>query len=150
MKNLFVTILLIASVVSSCVCTPLAKSNRDLAYHVTIYAVEIHVHHCNGVILSSFWILTAARCVYDFNAQSLTVQYGEHGLTIPQRNTIREKVIHPDYGYADYFTNNLAMLLTKKRIEFIPKVIAPIVLQSYPVEVDEMVMITGWRWDYVS
>lgn len=106
--------------------------------------------YCSGVILTEDWILTSARCVADFRIEDLEVAYGIRNPQRPEsHNGIIIKIIHPDFN-RNMFVNDIAMLLTKKKIEFVPNVIDWIRLPIEAPKDGEAVTVSSWVWRKVS
>lgn len=121
----------------------------NFPHQVSVRYHRFKFHFCNGAILTDYWVLTSARCVYQLPPDGLYVRYGESDASTITTNRIKERVFHPKFKY---FTqkNNLAMLLTIEKIVFIPGVVVPVGLQMRPVDDGETVFISGWKWNRVS
>lgn len=124
-------------------------NSQIFPYQTSIRHNKYNIHLCNGVILSENWILTAASCVNDVSETTLEVQYGEPSSNSIIRNSINHKVIHHDYEPGS-FKNNIAFLLTTKKISFFPGFVEPIVAQTDPVASGEPVTVLGWIWKEVD
>ena len=65
---------------------------------------------CDGSILSSSWILTAAHCLKQVKASDITVHTGSNDVwSIPQIKTASYFVRHPNYNPRAY-TSDIALI----------------------------------------
>lgn len=124
-------------------------ANDRFSYVASVRHNMFNFHMCNGVILNDRWILSSARCVDDFDVNTIEVQYGESEPYEVKRNAVRYIFVHPDFEH-NTIKNNIALLITSGKIGFVPHIIAPIDLQILPVDDGEVVTVSGWRWAHVS
>lgn len=104
------------------------------------YAIKLMFSFCSGAILTNEWVLTTARCVSNFDIRELEITYGTGDSK--KSNGIEMKIVHPKFD-RDNFVNDIAMLLTKEKIIFVPNVIAPIDLPSNAATDGEPVTISS-------
>lgn len=122
---------------------------RSFSYQVSFRLKNKGTHHCSGAILNSWWIITANRCVSNYSIDELKVVYGSARLNDTRiTNEIAVKVSHPDYD-PQFINNNIALVMTKTEIYFIPGIVSPIHLLHRPWQIDEIVFISGWGVDKV-
>lgn len=77
----------------------------------TVFLEEAN-RECEGSIISSMNILTAARCVFGVNASHITVHTSAMWKEEDRQNlSVSEVTIHPDYNHsASTWLNNIAIL----------------------------------------
>lgn len=127
--------------------------HADLArfnYQVSFRFKDKNAHYCSGAILNNWWIVTANRCVNTYSIHELKVVYGALRLSDPGiTNEIERRVSHPDYN-PRFIENNIALVMTKEKIDFIPETVGPINLAGRPWRTDDTVVISGWGVDKVK
>lgn len=135
----------------------IAPPSSHVPYQVSLRHSVRSAHVCSGVILSPDWILTTARCVYSFHGSGITAAYGSQSQSYINEifgqtytsNDIDMVVIHPKFNKKT-FQNDVAMLLTKSKIQFQPNVVSSILLPSKPVREGDSVSVYGLNFDKVS
>uniref|UniRef100_A0A0K0EPC1 C-type lectin domain-containing protein n=1 Tax=Strongyloides stercoralis TaxID=6248 RepID=A0A0K0EPC1_STRER len=104
-------------------------------------------HHCGCVIISDFYLLTAAHCVSDIEENSLYIRVGDYNNKIVeiQEKTfeIEEITIHP--SYQDIFKNDIAIIKVSEKFNFTDS-IKPICLPpiDYKFEEGQQCVISGF------
>lgn len=143
MKSSLAIVVIVAAMAAN------TAANHPLPYIASVRPNFYNFHMCNGVILSDHSVLTSARCVDGFDVNAIDVQYGESVPGNTKRNALRDIIVHPHFERETY-KNNIAVLITKEKIDFIPNIIGSINMQTLPVDDGEEVTVSGWRWAYVS
>lgn len=125
---------------------PKEEVNDGIIYQVSLLYSQKkkQIHFCSGIIVSEYWILTTARCVHNFADKIIIAAYGSRFIDGPFKFSSIERVsTHPKFNSAD-FLNDIAMLLTKTKIEFQKNLIAAIQLPSGTYAESEAFAISGW------
>lgn len=121
----------------------------QITYQVSLRFKNTGTHFCSGAILNNWWILTANRCVNIHPIETIKAVYGTHRLSVPAiQNKIAFKLMHPQYN-PQIIENNIALLMTKNRIEYVPGFVSAIQLPHRPLYVNEVAVISGWGVDEV-
>lgn len=115
-----------------------------IPYQVSLRHSMHNTHICSGVIIAPDWILTSARCVGSFDGSDLLAVYGARRLTGPYHvKEIDMVLVHPKYN-TNNFENDIAMLLTKSKIDYKINIIDEISLATEPTVDGESVTVSGW------
>lgn len=135
----FIFFVILSIFVSSITVTPFQVRKRVYLAAIRHELIGIEYHDCIGSILSSNIILTSARCVEYLPTPDIRVIYGykQHKRTAEVKLVIK----HPYFKIRTY-ENNIALLVTKKKIKFIPDIVEPI-----QIEINEHIgfyMACGW------
>ncbi|KAK4878679.1 hypothetical protein RN001_011185 [Aquatica leii] len=145
MKILFV-VLLIKSILSAEVNDRIIggtlAADRQFPYQVSIRNQSLG-HVCGGAIIKSYWVITAARCVFRASPSSTYIVVGTISL-LPSGTTfpVSKFVIHPQYDDGT-LKNNIALIQTSDRMLGAPKT------ALVPLNIDvtlpgEMGVLSGW------
>lgn len=128
---------------------PTNSEESQSPYQVSIrYKTQLH-DHCNGVILTENWILTAGSCVaYDIKYLDIYSGIG-NPKTISDKYSVQSKILHPQYK-RDQLVNNIALLMTRRKIIFVENIVEPIDLPIQPPTDGELVKVSSFSWTRVS
>uniref|UniRef100_A0A0K0G4U8 HGF/MSP/plasminogen-like protein (inferred by orthology to a C. elegans protein) n=1 Tax=Strongyloides venezuelensis TaxID=75913 RepID=A0A0K0G4U8_STRVS len=97
----------------------LAKPNES-PWTASIRLKNPDIHHCGSVIISDFYLLTAAHCVSDIENDSIYVRVGDYDNKVIEFQElsieIENIVIHP--SYENIFKNDIAIIKVTDKINF--------------------------------
>lgn len=115
-----------------------------IPYQVSLRHSMYNTHMCSGVIIAPDWILTSARSVSSFDGGDLLAIYGARRLSGPYYlKQIDKVIVHPKYNTSN-FENDIAMLLTKSKIDYKTNIIDEISLATEPTVDGASVIVSGW------
>ncbi|CAF4764222.1 unnamed protein product [Pieris macdunnoughi] len=99
---------------------------------------------CGAAVISDRWILTAAHCVEGRQPSEFTVVVGTLSRTKGGTTYEISKVItHKEYKKPDRFKNDIAVISTKKAIEF-NKNVQPLPLPKKDITAGLSCILSGW------
>ncbi|CAH2326045.1 ovochymase-2 isoform X1 [Pelobates cultripes] len=116
-------------------------------WHVSLQYRAVHV--CDGVILSEYWILTSASCVYDKKELPvmLLVVAGLHDLSHlenNQKHSVKQIFVHAEFNRKS-MNYNIALLQVREPFQF-NSFIRPICLPNKDTEAKASMLcvVSGW------
>lgn len=122
----------------------ISTGKTNIPYQVTLRYGKNNVHICSGVIVAPDWILTTARCVNSFDGDDLRAIYGTRRLSgTYDAKEIDMVLVHPQHNTTTY-ENDIAMLLTKSKIEYVTNVVGEVQLATEPVVDGQAVTASTW------
>ncbi|KAK4883234.1 hypothetical protein RN001_006553 [Aquatica leii] len=113
----------------------------EFPYQVSIKLSGEHI--CGGSILNAKNVLTAAHCVYEEKASSLTMDVGSNHVSYGGTSyNVKFFICHADFN-PNYFTHDISLVKPSRPIEFTFKV-QPIALNTQYVPSDIDCLTIGW------
>ncbi|XP_058822430.1 trypsin 3A1-like [Topomyia yanbarensis] len=105
-------------------------------------------HWCGGTILTTYWILSAARCVPNIDVSELTALVGQTSQRSKSNSvhTISNYLSHPDYSANRHHDNDIAVVKLSTSLRF-SKSVQPVRLPPVCSEVDNhgmLATVAGW------
>ncbi|XP_045501904.1 chymotrypsin-2-like [Colias croceus] len=122
------------------------KNASDGAYphQVSLKASTwMEFHFCGGSIIFPKWVLTAAHCTKDLQAEDITVLAGTNTISSGGSRYEVDQIVRHEKFNRSSLANDIALLKTKNEFEFGPK-IAPIALASKETPVGTETTAVGW------
>ncbi|OCT61947.1 hypothetical protein XELAEV_18047980mg, partial [Xenopus laevis] len=104
--------------------------------------------HCGGTLISSNFVVTAARCVVGLNAASVIVILGAYKITGNHKEEVpvpvKQIIVHPHYIASDY-PNDIALLELSQKVPFTDFILPA----CFPTPSTEFLpghscIVTGW------
>lgn len=105
-------------------------------------------HYCSGAIVSSQWIVTAARCVHGGRADWIIAYIGARSRKDGRAFGIDRIVTHPKYN-GETANNDIGLVHTNQRIPF-SSLYRAINLPKTDLSQQADVLISGWGFIRVS
>lgn len=118
-------------------------------YQAGIREVRDKGFRCSGAILSERWVVTAARCVVDFEINDLEIIYGSRTRNDGRVAKVSDIFVHKKYN-RNTFANDIAMLSTAARMKLSVNVAGPIALPTEAAVAEQIALVSGWGVTHVS
>lgn len=119
-------------------------------YVVSIQNSKTQTHRCNGVILHERWILTAAKCIKNLQLNEIDIFYGSKLLN-KDGTRVGIEIIEINPGFNETrLKDDVALLFTTAKINFIANVTGPVILPAIDVPINRTLIVRGWKLTNVS
>ncbi|CAH4000046.1 chymotrypsin-2-like isoform X2 [Pieris brassicae] len=119
---------------------------EGLAPHQAALKTKENFFFCGAAIISDRWILTAAHCVKNYKPSQIIALVGTLSLSKGGTKYEVSKVIaHKDHNKPHRFRNDIALISTKKAIEF-NKNVQPLPLPKNDMTTGLSCILSGWGY----
>ncbi|XP_077256096.1 chymotrypsin-2-like isoform X1 [Temnothorax americanus] len=120
----------------------------EVPYQVSLQRTATNEHFCGGVIISRYYILTAAHCIENLNsteASTITANVGLINIRDPLAvHPIESFHIHEDYNNDDNWHNDIALLKLQSPIQYSHLVRPVILTQNKTIPAGTKVVVSGF------
>ncbi|XP_012529670.2 chymotrypsin-2 [Monomorium pharaonis] len=118
----------------------------EIPYQVSLQTEYSSFHFCGGSILNDNYVITAAHCVDDKDANDIKVVADTIDLNKPKsQHKVTKIIVHEEYDSSNSWINDIALLKVK-----IPFVISATVAyvsllpKDYVVKANDIAVASGW------
>ncbi|XP_071568268.1 chymotrypsin-2-like [Temnothorax nylanderi] len=117
----------------------------EVPYQVSLQRIRTEEHFCGGVIISQYYILTAAHCLENVDVNTISANVGLIDLREPHAvHRIESSYIHEDYNVDGQWRNDIALVKLQSPIKYSPLVSPVILTKNQTIPAGTEVVVSGF------